>query len=501
MQARSGRSVEQALQQVLHGVQGELKASSANLGKLDEATRQLVEQRGQALLDLAEHYLPDIDRQTVAGTFSEVRGELLQILDRKERHEQELRTSLAEDQTKTSELEDSLKQITTELNAKVARREELEKSVVQKLETDTEFQRLSQEALIAEQNLDQNEKRVAEIRSESAQKLPSYERSRLFQYLHKRGYGTAEYKKTGLTKRLDRWVAGMINYARARRSYDFLRVTPELMSQEVERRRDQFNGLMEQLETIEDRYADEIGLTDVMREGQALGGKRDQIVSAIASQQAITAKHLQELTSLQSSRNDYYEQALKRMQEFLANLEDRHLQSVSRSTPEPQDDKLVGEIVGLGAELQQHRHQSEQISYQQQFMKDRASGLQEIWNHFHQADFDSQRSLFPENFPIESHLEQYVRGELGLNDLWSTIKNAQQFAPPWYEDPGRDMRKVFDSDFSYVLLRVLTDIAGHALRNAASRGVQRRGPIRQQQRVESGRPQFRNRGFTSGRGF
>ena len=170
---------------------------------------------------------------------------------------------------------------------------------------------------------------MIEIKKEAAEKLPSFEKSRLFKYLHERAYGTAEYKKKGLTKSLDHWVAKMINYPRAHRSYDFLRITPELVAQEVTRRRDQFNGLMEQVEAIEDRYADEAGLTTVMREGQEVGDRRDRLVASIADQQGLTDKHRQELSALEGSQNEYYLQAVNCLKEFLSHFEDWRLENTS----------------------------------------------------------------------------------------------------------------------------------------------------------------------------
>lgn len=499
--ARSGRSVGHALQQAVAGVNNHLAECQAAMSRFDRAMGELIEQRGQSLLRLAEHYLPNIDSQTIAGTFAEVRHQLVDILNRKQRHEREIERTLQADVAEELRLEQELDEITARLNEKVARREELEKIVAQRLEGDLEFQRLSKEALSAEQELNRNEQRVTEIKTEAAEKLPSYEKNRLFKYLHERAYGTAEYKKTGMTEKLDRWVAKMIDYPRARRSYDFLRVTPELVTQEVTRRRDQFNGLMEQVEAIEDRYADEVGLTAVMREGQEIGNRRDRIVAAIANQQSLTDKHRQELGVLESSQNEYYQEAVSRMKEFLSNLEDWRLENASRSTPEPEDDEIVAEIVRQGKELNDNKQEASQLTKEQQVWRERSGDLQSVLQEFHRGDFDSSRSLFPGNFSIETYLEEFVRGQMDRDQLWSAIRSAQEFAPPWYEEPPMQKDRSTQGDFSYVLMRVLLDIAGQALENAAYRGMQRRGPTRQRQRLEKGRPTFNNRGFTDGRGF
>lgn len=500
MNARSGYSVGQALQQAVLALNGHLQQCLDAQTKLDRSTDELLERRAQAFLELAEHYLPAIDQNAVAGTFAEVRGELMEILTRKQRHQRELQKMLDEDAAEANRLDSELQRVTEVLNEKVTRREELEKVVAERLASDADFQRLSKEALAAERELEKDEQRVADIKIEASEKLPSYEKSSLFQYLHKRGYGTAGYGKRGLTKQLDGWVAGLIGYSRAKRGYEFLRVTPELMALEVSRRRDQFNALMELVEAAEDRHSDAVGLTAVMREGQELGNERDQLVAAIGKQQDIATSHRQELLTLEGKKNQYYEQAISRMKEFLVKLDNWRLQHASRSTPEPQDDEIVAEVVWLGDELESSKRKAAELSADQETWKRRAVELQDLWQRFRRADYDSGRSMFHPGLEIEQLLEGYIRGQVSREDLWSAIRSAQRFAAPWYEDtppPTRD--RGFDSDFSYVLLRVLTEIAGQTLRHIAERGMERRAPMRHKQRSRSGRPSFR--GFGQGRGF
>lgn len=501
MNARSGYSVGNALQQSVHVLQSRVQECLDEVANLDRSAGEIIERRGEALLELARLYLPAVDQQTVANTFQEVRSQLMDVLVRKQRHQRELQEAIRADDSELARLEQQLEATTAQLNEKVKQREELEKQVAQRLEGDAEFQRLSKEALVAERALNRDEKRVEEIKEEAAEKLPSYEKSSLFQYLHKRGYGTSGYKKDGLTKRLDGWVARMINFPKARRGYEFLRVTPELMAQEVGRRRDQFNALMELVEACEDRHADAVGLTEVMRQGQELGQERDKLVAAIGKQHDLGDKHRQELLTVEGARSEYYAQAVEKMKEFLSGLEEWRLEHTSRSTPDPQDDQIVAEVKWLGDELKKIKQQAVELGSEERMWKDRTSDLQDIWQRFRRADFDSGRSMFHPDFNVEAHLEQFVRGQLSRDDLWASIKSAQQFAPPWHQDDGYGRGPHIETDFSYVLLRVLTEIAGQALRHAAERGMKRRSPIRQMQRSSSGRPAFKEGGFTRGRGF
>jgi hypothetical protein len=150
MNAQTGYSVGQSLQQGVQGLNGRLQECLVSMTELNHEATELVERRGKAFEELAEHYLPAINQQTVSDTFQEVRSQLMDVLMRKQRHERELAKSLEVDRTESSRLEQELDRVTKSLDEKVAQREELEKLVAKRLESDEEFQRLSKEALVAE---------------------------------------------------------------------------------------------------------------------------------------------------------------------------------------------------------------------------------------------------------------------------------------------------------------------------------------------------------------
>jgi hypothetical protein len=505
-----GAEVGRSLERGLLSVRRQLDEYVSGLQQLDQHVNDLVSRRGGALLDLARHYLPNINLETIQQTFVEVRDDLLEVLARKQRRERELRDQTAAAERHAEHQEAELARITEALNAKVAEREKLEILVAERLQSSDEFKRLSEQALTAEQELERNEGRVSEMQQEAAEKLPSYDRSRLFKYLYDAGYGTSSYKAGAWTRRIDGWIARMIDYATARRGYDFLRMTPELIAQEVGRRRDRFNELMQQVEAIEDRVSDETGLTEVMRVGQQLGAERDATVHNVAKSEDDLLQKQRELLELAGNKNEFYEQALARMQSFLASLPPARLAAESRATPEREDDAIVAEVAFLSDELTGAEQRNSQLASDRRAWDERLAGLQSVLQQFRQSEFDSRRSQFPAELDAESLLRDYTSGRLGAAELWSTLVRHQQFAPEWHERPDSDYRggggawgvpQVSGGDVSQVLLHVLTEVAGAAMRHAAQRGVQRRAPTRTQHRQASGRPKFPNRGFTNGRGF
>ncbi|MCA9241442.1 MAG: hypothetical protein KDA37_14635, partial [Planctomycetales bacterium] len=339
----SGMQVFGQLQHAHRSLGEQLQSAHAKVAQLDGAISDTVRRRGEALLELSKHYLPDITRQTIAGAFVEVRDELEDVLEKKTNRERQLNAKWDATLDRRAQLEDKLNETTSELNGLVEQRETLEKRLADLLAQDEKFHLLSERAVAAEAELARNEQRVEESRREANEKLPAYKKSRMFQYLLERGYGTPDYKKRGLTRRLDKWVAKLVDFHNSKQSYDFLRVTPEMMAAEVSRRRAEFDGLMEQVEQIQRTHSDAIGLTDALKQGVEAGERRDALVAKINQEQQERDDIEAELKYLASDHSEFYQQAVARMKRFLSSLEESALDRHARSTASRQDDALVDE--------------------------------------------------------------------------------------------------------------------------------------------------------------
>lgn len=504
MNVQSGAAVGISLQRAVDQIRRQVDGHVTSMRELDAKLNEFVDRRGEALVDLAKHYLPDMSLGSIQGTFHDVRDQLLEVFARKQRRQQELHDLAAGCEREVEHREAELKRVTDELDEIVAERDRLESLLADRLHGSEEFATLSARAIEAEKELERNEARVAEINAEAAKKLPSYDGSKLFKYLYDAGYGAPAYKGEGIAKRMDRWVAKLIDFPAARRSYLFLQTTPKLIAKEVEGRRDQFNQLMEQVEAIEDKVSDEIGLTEVMRTGQELGSQRDDLVKAIADQQDRLLKNQEELLRLDGTQNEFYGEALQRLKDFLGNMHSSRLKRESMATVDRKDDAIVAELTWLNDQLDDVQGRGRTLAQERQLWDAKLTGLQSVLQEFRRNEFDSQRSSFDSRFDAPGHVQAFLDGRLSAEQLWGAIRQHQRFAPLWHEQPPRNtggIGDIFNSDMSHVLFRVLVDVAGEAMRQSARRGMERREPIRHRQRESAGRPTFRKGGFTNGRGF
>ena len=243
-------------------------------------------------------------------------------------------------------------------------------------------------------------------------------------------------------------------------------------------------------------------MTDVLREGETAGEKRDKFLATQREEQQRSEEIEQELESLEGSQNEFYGQAIDRLKQFLGSMEESALEARVRRTPDPQDDAIFAEIQSIGDQLDAAKERAATRRTRGPTLSRQQANIEGVIRQLRQAEFDSRRSHFSPGFDAQPLITGLLNGDTTDDDVWSALSKHQEFAPSWFEQTAGGARVVADSDISYVLLRALGEVAGQAMRTSARRGMTRRGPARRARRVSAGRPRLRgSRGFTSGRGF
>lgn len=470
----NGAAVIAQLQQTIADMRTTAARQDTDAAQLKQRVDMLVEQRGTTLGELAQHYLPNFNSTTIAATFAEVRQELLDLLQQQESRQRELSRAIESHEADCGRLNTKLADVTARLNELVKQREQLEAVVSAELQKRPVFVELSQRVAQDEIGLQQNEKRAQELAASAREKLPAYERSTLFMYLHRRNFGAPEYPYNGWTRDLDAWVAGLIDYLPARRSYEFLRRTPEVLSVELARRRQDFNELMKQLESIEAEVAEAQGLAAVRRQGKETGVARDRTVAEITALQQQLSQVIQERQQLASTQSTFYRQALNRLQGFLGETKQTVLAARARQTPEPIDDRLVATVADIESELEQNQRQIRELDSSRREATQRIAGLEGVVNRCRQQNFDANRSYFEPSLPVEELMAEYVSGAITADGLWQALAKCQKFQPLTSSSAAQVAVDVLTSPAASRALVQAMVIAADVLGGAASQGAQRR---------------------------
>lgn len=466
---------------VLHQLRSSLAVSRSNLDQLRQHSRQieleltrLVTERGQAINQLAHHYLPNVSVQTIEKLYGSVQIDLADILQRKTDYRRELEQKVASLNQFNEQAERKVFETDERLKLLGARRKELEEKVTKLLAEDPEFQKLTKLSLEIEKELQRHEQRVEDLNHEAHDKLPAYEHSALFQYLYKRKWGTAAYDYKGMTKQWDRWIADLIGYPRAVRSYEFLLRTPALVAEEVRKRRDDFDELMSQIEARRDQVAADTGLKAVVEDEGNVEKQRAELSQKRATAEQELAQAHQKLNELDFPTSQFYVEAVARVRDYLARTQTAVLQAKAKRTPERVDDDLVARIAMLGDEIAALRPEQEMTSKTVQMTGDRADGLDRVVQRFVAGSYDAGRSLFDDRFDARQWADHFLAGKIDEGTLWQQIQSQQSWAPAIVTRAGNTVSDLAASPWTQVMLEAMAQAAGAAARGMAQDAVRRR---------------------------
>ncbi|MBX3443797.1 MAG: hypothetical protein KF774_15415 [Planctomyces sp.] len=472
-----GNIVFQELRRSLSDLHADAAALRTQHRELDARMQQVIAERGAAFLELARHYLPVLSREASDRTFGGIRDDLLAIVERKERRVRELAERLGRLQESAAASQARADASLAAADEATRNRDQRRQALVDQLARNEEFQTLSRQALESEQELQRDEERVVEIQREAAEKIPAYERSRLFRYLRDVGFGTADYRPRGLRRRMDRWVARQIEFSRASRSYDFLRHTPDIMRTETDRRRDEFHRTMERIEALETTAAGELAIEQSERAATAAAAERERLtLSAAADRDRVQALEL-ELAALDQQQGQFYEDAVNRFRTFLAQTEMGLLESRALQTPDRVDDEIVGRLKSLTGELADLDPRVSELVERSQAAVSRCEGMEFIVRRFEQSNFHVAQSFFEPSFDTAGLVSQFRTGAFDRDAFWQLIRRSQERELTEFERRAAQAASdMLQHPLTGALAEAMARVAGATLSGTVGRSVQRRGP-------------------------
>ena len=357
----SGPAVHQQLMDAYTRIQEDLQRARQQTTTSSTQREELLAKRSDSLLELAEHYLPELSEESIRSTWVEIRPTINEILLQKELQCDRLQAELQQAIAKRLEAELQLVTLNQELGQATEKQSELAREVEKKLRENETFVRLSDRAAMAEAALERAEANLAEIEQDASRKLPAYETSALFQYLRDRHFGTDQYTRKGLTRRMDRWVSKLIDFRKAKQSYDFLRQTPDHMQEIIDQDREAFDVVMTELEAHRDQVAEEAGLPEQSNEVQSLTNKRAKHLEEIDRRIHTCDAQQEKLNETAATRGPHYQEAIRQFRTLLAKVDTRQLDQIARSTPEITDDQIVAKLNGFDVQVQTSTKESNNI--------------------------------------------------------------------------------------------------------------------------------------------
>ena len=418
---RSGRDTLQEINRHIRQAHVELESAS---GRLEELNRELTSIR----VDTAEHFrqlaryrLDDLKAEHLIGHLDNVDRTALGLL---EKH-REANASLSERIESSQERLRVLEQRRSELQdqrdtAGEALEERLEKTRSRIVETEA-YRRQEDRAEQAAEVARKADRKAARAESDRSEKGRPYEADSLFMYLWNRRYLTPDYRANPIARRLDGWVAGLIDFRKNRANYHLLLEIPVRLREHAAKTGRVADLEMQALEQMEREAAEADGVPELQSELDRQEAQLRDIDEAIETEEDRCQSFTEERETLASGGDDHSKQAFELILSEFQRDELSDLYRQARATPRPEDDALVARIGQLRDRSEQVeddiRTTTEIVAERRKALAD----LEALRRRFRQNSYDAYDSGFVSDFAMPVLLGKVLGGLMGSDRAWQEI--------------------------------------------------------------------------------
>ena len=425
----SGKTVYKSLSVQITSIETEHEALSANILSSQREISSLHDERELCFTQLATFYLPDLEAESVKSTIKELQGQVKKIYDEKMLRRQKLDEQIGASQDTRRRLDKQLHSLEHNLEEKAAERDSLQKNIAEELAENQEYIQWHAQAQQAQTRLDQNKKRYETFKADAQRKLQTYQREPLFTYLLQRKFSTSAYAGSGLTQKLDTFVASLVKYSQAKANYDFLCSMPDAIKAEVERQQAELDPLVGKIQRMENELADRRGLTAVIDDGKKIEAEKKQLITALNQENIDLQRYSQERKEIDNRKGAYHQAALGTLKDYLQGNSLSKLKQRARETPDKEDDGLVERIENIDKKIEDLKEKAKSAQDQQSTLAAKLDGLRTLSHTFNSKDYRNTRSYFDDGLDFDSFLMGYLSGQNTFDDLSTQIAEHQHWEP------------------------------------------------------------------------
>ncbi len=464
----SGPQAHQQLIAAYNRAAAKLEQLRGQMGQIEQQRDQLENDRDDTLRKLAEYYLPDLTAESVQKTWAEIRPTMREILLRKEGRVRELRAQLDDENELRANLETGLQELNERLDAAEHRQDEIATQVEKHLTERPAFVDLSNRAAMAEVALQRAQDNLDEVSQDAARKLPAYEEDRLFTYLKDRQFGTSQYDHRGMTRRMDRFVAKLVDYSKAKRNYDYLQNTPTAMRKIIAEDSAALDTVMSEIQDHRDRAAEKFGLPAQVSTVESLTAERKSAIEGLGTQTSACEAIQAELNEIESPRCEFYRDAIDLFRKMLAEKQSTELRQEARRTPEVTDDQIVASLRGIENQMEHSEQSTRRHQDTLQQAQETYQDIGRLIQRFRASGYDRQRCQFSDTFDLLGSLD-HAQTSADVDAIWNAIRRAQGWGPTAMDR----VTAVATHPMTQVLVNAMAHAAAGAMSEHARRAGQR----------------------------
>ncbi|NMJ42976.1 hypothetical protein GWK16_17140 [Roseomonas sp. JC162] len=288
-----------------------------------------------------------------------------------------------------------------------------------KAAADAEFQRLSTAAEEAERIAQHAEQKASFAGRDFEEKGAPYRADPLFAYLWDRGYGTARYRAFPLVRMVDGWVARLIEFEPARRSYALLSDLPGQMQDHAKRMRAAAEAAVRDL--IERRRAI-AGLDEATKpSAAALQAAEEKVETARAALAAAEGKR----SALAAGEDPASQEAVRALEAAIGARSLRTLREEAARTPTRDDDAIVARLEITAAERGRLESALADAQAQAEGARRRLAELQALRQDMRSRGVERNEWGFASGALVGALIAEVLRGALSRDDFWGRMERQR----------------------------------------------------------------------------
>lgn len=497
----SGRDALRELNARVSGLRTRLNDSIQAADGIEGRLAEIQSDRVDTIQKLAQMRL-DVIRGADVEDLDKLHRRALELLHSHSSYVDDEREAIEEASAKISELEEKRSDLAGQQETLEATIQTKLEEVQTRLEGDKAYQDLMKAFEDAEAIADRADQKLAVAIEEREEKAEDYLNDLLFSYLWESGYGTTDYKRGGLFKMLDQWVARLCKYDEARPNFVRMNDLTEWLDEHAIQTREGAKKAEEALEAFERSAIEKAGVTAMEQEAETLQARISEVDAEI---EAAEARHI-ELTELHAKtltgEDGPARQARRLLEDGLQKMTFPDLRKLAAETLTLDDDEIVDDLVELRTEEMSLEIETERVATAPTRIGKELKAFEDLRRRYKQAHFDSdairmKRILFAE--ALESLSFDLASSEEAFKRIVKSVRRAKR--------PTRDgfggRRRSDDIEIEDVLTTIAIEALRQGVRHAGRSGGFRGFPTSSRGSSRRSRPRRRSGGggFKTGGGF
>jgi hypothetical protein len=433
----SGRQVLGQVEQAVAQLRHEEARVDAALRAAGEEAAQLRLARMNAFRELARIKLDAMRQPGFVGEIDAAERQALGIIESRRRALESFATRRREAERAVEKREGERHGRAEELERALEALNELRARVERETRSGASWSEQRARIDAAEEVARQAEKKAEVAEADRVEKGRPYEADPLFMYLWRRKFGTAEYRAGNLARFLDRRVARLVGYDKARANYALLNEIPVRLREHARRMKAEIAAERTRLTAVERVALQAAGAAPLQAAVETARTRLVEAEQALAAARRELAEFDKQHDASVLNGDLPFKDAIELLAKADAAQDLRSLYEEARRTPSPQDDALVRRIETTEAAIGEAERRMGKMQRELATISQRRAAIEDERQDFRQHGYDRPYGGFGNAQVIGSVLGGTLGGVLQGTVLRDTFRDGYRREPgPWDSDFG-----------------------------------------------------------------